>query len=181
MVWTQTYSGRAFTPLDPRPEDVELSDIAHALSLQCRFNGHCRFPYSVAQHSVYVACQLPPAMAPYGIIHDAAEAYLGDMVRPVKSLFPLFSDLEDRVLGAICAAVGLPWPWSADVLAAVKSADNAVLAAECRQILGPLPRPWAPLPPPPVDLTIIPWEWQDARERWLMFAHTALPKRGMHA
>ena len=67
MDWIQTYSGKKFYPLDPRPEDIDIRDIAHALSLNCRFNGHCRCFYSVAEHSVGVSSsQSPDARKVFG-------------------------------------------------------------------------------------------------------------------
>ena len=79
--WFLTYTGRQFWPLDPRPEDICIRDIAHHLSLCCRFNGACRVHYSVAQHSVMVANILPAPLRFWGLMHDATEAYVGDMVR----------------------------------------------------------------------------------------------------
>lgn len=175
MTWTQTYTGRAFEPLAPRPDDVDLRDIAHSLALQCRFNGHCRFHYSVAQHSVYVARALPPEFAAHGLIHDAAEAYLGDIVRPIKPLFIAYGPMEDAVMGAVCAAVGLFWPWPAEVLAAVKRADAAVLAAERDQIMARPPMDWEPLPPPPDGLSILRWAPDYAEGVFLRRARKLLP------
>src|SRR5690606_5290032 len=77
--WMQTFTGRAVYPLDLRPDDIDIQDIAHALSMQCRYAGHTRQFYSVAEHSVHVArwCrQYGPAAALEGLLHDATEAYL---------------------------------------------------------------------------------------------------------
>src|SRR5262245_27549306 len=96
--WMQTISGRKFWPLDPRPEEVCIEDIGHALSLVCRFGGHCHTFYSVAEHSVRVSLLAEDMakssahwtdenirmIALSGLLHDAAEAYIGDMVRPLK-------------------------------------------------------------------------------------------------
>src|SRR5690242_11754504 len=82
--WMQTYTGRRFWPLDPRVDDIDIGDIAHHLSLVCRFAGACREFYSVAQHCVGVSYVCDPKDALWGLLHDAAEAYVGDMVRPLK-------------------------------------------------------------------------------------------------
>ena len=82
--WIETYTGRKFFPLNPRARDLCIEDIAHALAMTCRYNGHCSEFYSVAQHSCIVSdlCEERWKMA--GLMHDAAEAYLGDVVSPVK-------------------------------------------------------------------------------------------------
>jgi len=76
--WFQTYTGKQFYPLDPRPEDIDLDDIVHHLSHLCRFNGGTREFYSVAQHSVIVADALPDDFKLWGLLHDAAESFLAD-------------------------------------------------------------------------------------------------------
>ncbi|MBF0612521.1 MAG: hypothetical protein HQL55_15470, partial [Magnetococcales bacterium] len=77
--WIQTFTGRQFWPLAPVLEHIHVQDIAHALSLLCRFNGHCQKFYSVAEHSLHVATILPPELAGWGLLHDASEAYLADL------------------------------------------------------------------------------------------------------
>ncbi len=104
--WIQTYSGRQFWPLEPRAEDVAVEDIAHALSLLCRYGGHSSRFYSVAEHCVLVShkCGL------HGLLHDAAEAYLLDIPRPVKALMPEYKWAEERVIVAIYEALGVTLP-----------------------------------------------------------------------
>jgi len=104
--WFLTASGKRFWPLDPRPEDICIEDIAHALSHICRFGGHVREPYSVAQHSVIVSMIVKPENALYGLLHDAAEAYAGDMVRPLKRGMPAYRSIESAVSGP------MPETWS---------------------------------------------------------------------
>src|SRR5579885_2784587 len=94
--WIQTYCGVAFYPLDPRPEEILIEDIAHALSMLCRFTGHVKRFYSVAQHCVYVSHRCDPKDALWGLLHDAAEAYLNDISRPVKSLRELPLSTHDK-------------------------------------------------------------------------------------
>ena len=77
------FSGIVIDPFDPCPGLIRIADIAHALSMLCRFNGHCRHFYSVAEHSVRVAARCPKGLRLEGLLHDAVEAYLGD-VKPLS-------------------------------------------------------------------------------------------------
>lgn len=155
MDWIQTHSGKQFFPLRPRVRDIDIQDIAHALSLNCRFNGHCRAFYSVAEHSVRVSHAVDREHALWGLLHDAAEAYLTDLPRPVKAQMPLFSEIEDRLLKVIIEHFGLAFPMPD----AVRHADEVLLATEARDLMATPPEPWklnaAPLietiePLPPV-------------------------------
>lgn len=82
--WIGTHSGLKFWPLEPDAMEICIEDIAHSLARQCRFNGHCSRFYSVAEHSIEVSRMVPAEFALWGLLHDAAEAYLGDIVRPMK-------------------------------------------------------------------------------------------------
>lgn len=132
--WMTTFTGRRFWPLDPRPEDVCLEDIAHALARQCRFAGHTREFYSVAQHSVIVSQSCDPQDALWGLLHDASEAYLSDLVRPVKhdALLDGYRTVEDAVMRSICAAFGL----GREQPPSVTRADRAVLGRELRDVVN---------------------------------------------
>lgn len=162
MSWIQTYTGRQFWPLAPRPGDIDIADIAHSLSLQCRFNGHCRSFYSVAQHSVLVSHAVPAEFALWGLLHDAAEAYVSDLPRPLKATAPDFRAAEDRVLQAIATQFGLSWPMPD----AVAHADDALLATELRDLMAPPPEPWG-LPVPPLAEAITPVAAEVARQLFL--------------
>ena len=168
MTWIQTYTGRKFDLLDPQPDMIALEDIAHHLSMQCRFNGACREFYSVAQHSVHVAELLPPELQAHGLLHDAAEAYIGDMVRPLKRLLPTFADVERNILAAIGRRfeIGL---LSVAKLAAVKAADNTMLATEARDLMADSPDDWG-LTAEPRESVVIPWTSNGAS---LIFLATA--------
>lgn len=84
--YIQTYTGKLFTPYDPNPDDIDINDIAHSLSLINRFNGHTKIPYSVAEHSLWVSRHCKSnSVALLGLLHDASEAYLGDIARPLKT------------------------------------------------------------------------------------------------
>lgn len=172
--WQQTFTGVQFWPCDPRPEEVCIEDIAHALSLQCRFAGHCREPYSVAQHSVLVASWIwgetngDRIAALAGLLHDAAEAYCVDVPRPLKPFLEGYKNIEQGIAAAIAERFGL----RADVFEhpIVKRADEVLLMTEKRDLLGPSPAPWTfaqGVDVKPLFKVIEPWSWRDAEERFL--------------
>lgn len=146
MSWIQTYTGRQFEPRSPAPDDFDIRDVAHSLSLLCRFNGHCRQFYSVADHSVRVSDICPPGARLWGLLHDLGEAYIGDLPRPIKGLFPLFVEIEDSLLQRAAGAFGLSWPMPPDV----RVADDILLATEARDLMVDPPASWGltqqPLP-----------------------------------
>lgn len=162
MSWIQTYRGKQFFPLEPRPESLDIVDIAHSLSLQCRFNGHCREFYSVADHSLRVARILPPELALWGLLHDAGEAYLTDLPRPIKHSVTGYNELEDRMLEVIAHRFGLAWPMPESVL----HADDVVLVTEARDLMAPAPASWG-LTNEPLAETIVPLTAAKAEELFL--------------
>lgn len=136
--WIQTFSGRAFHYNDPRPEEVHIEDIAQALSQQCRFAGQTSRFYSVAEHSVLVSRQFAdPELRMVGLLHDATEAYILDLPKPLKELLPAYEEYEDRLWKVIAAKYGLP-----DVIPeAVHEVDMRMLLTE-RPVLFRNPIPW---------------------------------------
>jgi 5'-deoxynucleotidase YfbR-like HD superfamily hydrolase len=133
--YLQTVSGRWVNPFDPDPEQFDAGDIARALANQCRFGGHCRPFYSVAQHSVIVS-ELVEARGGdaedvfAALMHDASEAYLGDMPHPLKHRSPLgaaFREAEARLEQALRERFRI----RTDV-PEIKRADRALLATERR-------------------------------------------------
>jgi|ThiBiot_500_plan_1041544.scaffolds.fasta_scaffold12838_5 hypothetical protein len=136
--WIQTYTGLQFWPLEPRAADIRIVDIAHALSHKCRYSGHCRVFYSVAEHSVHVSSHVPPELALWGLLHDAAEAYLPDVPRPIKPMLTGFKEIEAKVMAAVCERYGL----TVDEPPEVKRIDTAILGDEMEQIMGPPPANW---------------------------------------
>ena len=160
--WMQTRSGRDFWPLDPHPEDVDIDDIAHALSNLCRYGGHCKAFYSVAQHSVFVSRVVPAEHALAGLLHDASEAYCVDMPRPIKRFLPDYERIEHGIWLAVAERFGLP----AELHPCVKVADDAVLLAEKAQIMGESPHPWS-VPGTPADIFILPWNPASARRAFM--------------
>lgn len=140
--WLQTFTGRQFFPLDPRPEDVCIEDIAHALSLLCRYGGHCTTFYSVAEHSLLVESAMKsndPRMRLGALLHDAAEAYLVDVPRPIKGHIPPYGHIELNVEVAISEKFDLYWPIKQPV---VGTLDNRILLDERAQLMTPTPHDW---------------------------------------
>lgn len=147
----QTVSGRLVDIAAMRPSDVDLQDIAWSLSRQLRYLGHSLRPVSVAEHSLLVA-QVVAATHPHlrlqALLHDASEAYVGDLPQPVKRLLPDYSELEHRVQAAILQGLGVAAP-TVEQAVVIKAADLAVLAAEREQCLLPgNDREWSLLPEP---------------------------------
>lgn len=160
--WMQTITGRKFWPIDPRPDEIHIEDIAHALSMMCRFNGHCDRFYSVAEHSVYVSMICPPEHAVWGLLHDASEAYIADIVKPAKPYIAGYKEAEKRIMDAVCESFDLP----IEEPACVKVADNAILADEAEQIMGPHPDEWY-LPFEPSGTVIVGYLPFDAKQIFL--------------
>lgn len=158
-----TRSGLFFSYVAPKPEMVRIGDIAHGLSHLCRFAGHTREFYSVAEHSVYVANLCPPEHRLWGLLHDAAEAYCVDVPRPLKRMVPYYREIEERVMAAICARFGLP----AEIPACVKRADDIMLATEGRDLCAPGWEQWGlPVQPLP-ERMMRPLPPEKARELFL--------------
>lgn len=152
----ETTTGRAFYPLDPRPEDIDIIDIATALSRQCRFAGHGAYPWSVAAHSLQVMDLVPEEFKPWALLHDASEAYLVDIPRPLKNCAGMgfYRMAEDDLMACICTRFGLPLTCPQ----VVKDADKAILWYEARDLFG---EPMA--------------EWWD---KWIPFAEM-FPSKGV--
>lgn len=131
--WMQTYSGITFWPCDPQPEDITIEDIAHALAHQCRFGGHCKRFYSVAEHSALVSLHGSSRdICKAALLHDASEAYLVDVPRPVKRALAEYRDIEHRLNLCIAERFGVEYPWPGEI----HQLDNAILADEREQIMN---------------------------------------------
>lgn len=101
-----TYTKKYFKPLDPNIEDIDIVDIAHALSLNCRANGHTPYFYSIAQHSINCCTEakarnLPKRIQFACLLHDASEAYISDVIRPVKKYLLEYKNVELNIQTAI--------------------------------------------------------------------------------
>lgn len=121
-----TCNGSYFYFSEPEDSAIDIKTIAHALANICRFTGHTQFFYSVAQHSVMVSRLVPPQHALAGLLHDATEAYLGDVAAPLKALLPDYRAIEARVQAAVMRTFGLPEHLPPEV----KDADTLALAIE---------------------------------------------------
>ena len=140
-----TASGRVVDPLHLRVEDVSWIDIGHALAQLARWNGHTSHPWSVAQHSIVVASLVAPEHTLWALLHDASEAYLCDIPRPLKrtEVFAGYGPAEAAVMGTILQAAGMPLGLMPD---AVREADDAVLVAEARAFFPKRAFDQVPLP-----------------------------------
>lgn len=135
-----TYSGVSFSPLSPRKEDISPVDIAHALSYMCRANGHFTGFYSVAQHCL--ACENEARLRGYSreirlacLLHDASEAFISDITRPVKRGLPEYREIEKRLQGVIYSRFGISVDDEA-VMKAVSEIDDAMLYYEFLELGG---------------------------------------------
>lgn len=137
--WMQTYTGRQFWPVDPRPDDVHIDDIAHALSMVCRYGGHVLDFYSVAEHCCHLHDEAAPEHKAWALLHDASEAYIADIIRPLKPSLKGYLDHERVVMWAICIRFGLKQEMPPEV----KTLDNRILADEAAQAMSAPPAPWA--------------------------------------
>jgi hypothetical protein len=158
--WLQTFSGKALYPLDPKVEEIDIVDVAHALSCESRFTGHTRIPYSVAEHCCRCADLITSLahgldldlsvneLQRYALMHDAHEAYARDLPRPFKALpeFEFYNLACVRLQRVIWVKFNLPVRTAEHPL--VVEADNILLATEKKYLMGPEPQPWAPLPEP---------------------------------
>lgn len=129
--WIQTYTGKQFYLNNPQLGDIDIYDIAHHLAQICRFVGACRWFYSVAQHSIFVSHRVPEEFALWGLMHDSAEAYMGDLTTGAKKDMHLFKEMEQKILHAIAGCFNLEWPMPE----IVKEADLRALATERRDVM----------------------------------------------
>lgn len=162
--WIQTHSGRRFNPTCPNPDAIVIQDIAHALSMQCRFSGHCKYFYSVAQHSVLVSYICDSQDALWGLLHDASEAYLVDVPRPIKrsGQMQAYIDFEQKMQEAICRRFGLPMAEPPSV----KKADTALLYTEARDLMSPFHSDWEQKVDP-LPFLIEPWNHDRAKDMFM--------------
>lgn len=139
MSWIQTFTGLRFDLLDPQPDQICIEDIAHALSQLCRFTGHTMYFYSVAQHSLLVSQLVKPTLALVALLHDAPEAYIGDVSSPLKALLPDYKKIEYGIWLAIANKFDLPHVLPDEV----KHADLVALMTERRDMMRPSHHFWA--------------------------------------
>lgn len=166
--WIQTFTGLAVNPALITPGVITIADIAHALAMQCRFSGHVNFFYSVAQHSIHVSQNCEPKDALWGLLHDAAEAYLVDLPRPIKyrAGYETYRKDEARVMQAVCERFSL----TSDMPESVRQADELLLTTEARDFMAPLRPGWRHTEQngyPVLPAKLLPWTWQHAEQRFL--------------
>lgn len=147
----RTYSGHHVNVFDPDPETICIEDIAHALSNLCRFAGHTKRFYSVAQHSVLCSLQVDDDCRLGALMHDASEAYLLDIPKPIKNRLVGYKEMEDKMMSIIAAKFGFDYPLRKEV----KGIDNYMLEWEWKNVvLG--------------DLGILRWSPARAKDEFLM-------------
>jgi hypothetical protein len=160
--WMLTYTGVAFYPFDPRPDEIRLDDIAAGLSKICRFGGQTIRWYSVAEHCVHMAAHAPAGLQLDALMHDATEAYLGDMVRPIKVNMQRYQQIEWNLERAIAKRFGLKYPLPAEI----KKLDNAIIGDERTQVMAAPPRPWS-MDHAPLGVTLRFWTPQEAAYQFI--------------
>lgn len=165
MSFIQTFRNRKFDLRSCEVADLDIEDIAHALALVNRFGGHTREPLSVAQHSVMAAI----LASRYGVdplsmlLHDAAEAYIGDMPKHIKLFLGApYAEMEERVQRCISQKYGTTWPMTD----AMKRLDMDLLETEFRDLKGKRAE-GVPSYGTPLDIIVEPWTWQRSEDRFL--------------
>lgn len=209
-VWSQTGTGRAMDLINPTPEMIDFDiDIAEATARIARFTGHVRSGiYSVAQHNCLAADAAlhetgNASLAAYLLLHDAHEAFMGDIATPVAQAIAVHAQLSQEPCphefrqrfanaaaagivrlkmtldAAIHAKAGLAWPPTPEIAAAIKSYDIRMLATEKRQLLAPPPYPWHPAIEAAEPIRMVGklaiWPWPKAAEQWRQRARQLLP------
>ncbi len=180
LPWIETFTGKQFWFLDPKPEMIDIIDIAHALAHTCRYGGHASRFYSVAEHCVIMSRFMEGANFANdacfaALMHDAAEAYLGDIPAPIKDQLPQFKELEEVVETAIARKFKLRQP----LHPIIKEYDMRILKDEKRQVMGNVPwgeqmeNVW------PLGVELYCWAPEMAKKRFLQqFEHIAAKMSG---
>ncbi len=156
--WQHVFTGRKSWPLDPQIDDLDIRDIAHSLSQQCRFGGHSSRHYSIAEHSLLVLRlweqvtgwnedHFNPRLKLCVLMHDGGEGYIVDIPKPVKADLTNYAEIEERQMQAISARWRFPWP----MLPGMKEADGMALAIEKQVLFGVEPDRWKDMPIPPAS------------------------------
>lgn len=156
--WIETFTGKKMYFLNPKEDMIDIVDIAHSLSLQCRFSGHTNRFYSVAEHSFRVASYLynthgNAKIALQGLLHDASEAYLLDVPSPVKQHLKGYHKMEEKLQAVILNKFNTGWPMNTRV----KEADTIMLKNEARFLLPSKGESWLHLYPTDAENDAVPY------------------------
>ena len=160
-------SGNYFDFADVDHSVLSIEDIAHGLSLSCRFSGQCNKFYSIAEHSYWVSIMVPEEYALVGLLHDASESVLQDMVKPLKNMMPEYRAMEENVERKIARDYDLPFPYPPEI----KEADVRMLITEQRVLFksGSFDQKiWdkvSPYTQEEVDISC--WSWHEAEQVFL--------------
>lgn len=127
-----TYTGKKFHIFNPKESEINIKDISHALSLQCRFNGHTSCFYSVASHVLIGTCLIEPKFKKEFLCHENAEVVTGDLVTPIKRRSPEFLKMEEKIEKILTKKYGLPFPMSPEV----KEMDNLMFRMEFAYLMN---------------------------------------------
>ena len=170
--WIQTYTGKRVDPLDMKLEDLSIYDIAHALSLICRYSGHCNHFYSVAEHSCLISDLCSDTNKLSGLLHDASEAYLVDLARPVKqglrdrniNVFDVFEENIEKLVNK---------KWQVDCNnSEVKELDSRMIRTEAPVIMAGSVEGWSHMKLEPLDIKIELWSPLQAETEFLKRFYT---------
>lgn len=163
QTWIVTHSGKRIDFLNPDPDQICIEDIAHALAMLPRFNGHTDRPYSIGQHSWWCSIHVDsanPNVKLDALMHDASEAYTGDITSPLKALLPEFRVIEKRLMSAIRTKFDLlpskhPKTQEIDMIMRATEADY----------LGVDTTGWDI--PTSMGIVLTPWPWGNVKSRFI--------------
>lgn len=182
--YIETYTGKRLVILDPQPEQIDIEDIAHSLSMQCRYTGHVRKFYSVAEHSYWVS-ELAERSKPYdahfalwGLLHDATEAYLADIASPVKQHLSNYKEIENRLAEVIAERFRIPL--TKDLEDYVKFHDIQILRREAELLMPSKGLGWKANEGNPHEIPNVPicgWYPEEAKEKFLKRFEQLMVKR----
>jgi uncharacterized protein len=161
--WMCLVDGSQFWPFQPDPRLIKIEHIAHCLANLCRYSGHTKRFYSVAEHAFWCSYAVPAKHALEALMHDASEAYCADLPSPIKRQLPAYQQIEDKVQHAIARRFGLEYPYPDSV----HKADKQILANEYRDILNPCVVDWCAGVEPLPNITIQGWLPTEAKHRFL--------------
>lgn len=161
--WIETFTGKKFHFLNPTDDQIDIRDIAHSLAFTCRYTGHSRRFYSVAEHSILVSYLASDPLA--GLLHDASEAYITDIASPIKPHINNYKELEDMIMERIAKKFGFAYPLDPDI----KDCDSTQLKTEAKYLLKSGGIPWAHLYPTkrPHGITPNCWSPEEAEQKFL--------------